>query len=191
MEAPEFLSPEDGYLQLTIPSPFGDGRKTVDIFARNMEEATEYIIYIDEHEMGDLMFDGEWYPIRDCLLTAKEISILTPIIEQSDIRPSQPAPLSEQEQTLRKWLDEQGVYPGDKLLQAMVINSFYAEENDDIDDDEDLDTELGDEPLEPFDLDDDLDYLDDEDDTGWEEKIKYCLSHQDNFLAYVEANWRD
>jgi hypothetical protein len=191
MEAPEFLTPEDGYEQLTIPSPFNDGRKVVDIFARRMEDATEYVIYIDEHEMGDLMFTDQWYPIRDCLLTAKEISLLTPIIQESNIKTAEPKVISEQEQTLRSWLDGQSVYPNDKVMQAIVINSFYAEDTDGNDESE-L-TELDDEAIEDLDLVSGFDYGDFEtdEDEEWKEKIGYALANLDKFLNYINANWRD
>src|ERR1700761_5902282 len=189
MNAPEFLTPENGYQQLTIPSPFGDGRLEVDIFARHLDEASEYIIYIDGHEMGDLMFDdGEWHPIRDCMLTAREISILTPIIAQSEIKPAEPKPISEGEQQLRNWLDNQGIEPGNKLMQSMIINSFYAEDTEDHDADNliELDTEAP----EDLELPEDFDYRDYEEDVDWEEKIAYTLANMESFQAYVNENWR-
>jgi len=190
MDAPEFLTPSDGYEQLTIASPFSDGRKIVDIFARHMEDATEYVIYIDDQEMGDLMFDdGEWHPIRNCMLTANEISILAPLIEQSAIKPPAPKPMSEGEQKVHAWLDAQGIEPGNKMMQSMIINSFYAEDTEEHDDDSLI--ELDEQKIEELDLENGFDYREYEDEVDWEVKIDHILANMDNFLAYINENWRD
>ncbi|RYE00355.1 MAG: hypothetical protein EOP50_03775, partial [Sphingobacteriales bacterium] len=87
MEAPEFMTPEDGYEQLSMRAPFGDERGNLDIFCRKMSDAAEYLVFVDGVGMGELMYTDHWYTLKDCLLTSKEIAILTPIIEQSAIRP--------------------------------------------------------------------------------------------------------
>jgi lysophospholipid acyltransferase (LPLAT)-like uncharacterized protein len=44
MKAPEFMTPEDGWDQLSIPAPFGDERKELDVFCRQKPDATKYVI---------------------------------------------------------------------------------------------------------------------------------------------------
>lgn len=189
MEAPEFMTPEDGWEQLNLPAPFGDERKELDIFSRKMSDAAEYSIFIDGVEMGSMMYSDYWYPLSDCLLTAREISIITPIIEQTELRPPLPLPISDDEKRLREWLTSNSVHPNEPLMQAMIINSFFAEENDF--DDEDL-VPLGDIEFDHFDLSQEPDERDeDKENAGeWEEKVRYALDNLGNFLLYINAEWR-
>ena len=52
------MAPEDGWDQLSIPAPFGDERKELDVFCRQKPDATTYVIYIDGMEMGELVYTG-------------------------------------------------------------------------------------------------------------------------------------
>lgn len=79
-------------------------------------------------EMGELMYTDQWLALRGNLLTAKEISILTPVIMESEVKPPELAVMSDDEKRLREWLTASEVYPGEPEMQAMVISSFHAEE---------------------------------------------------------------
>lgn len=191
MKAPEFMTPEDGWDQLTLPAPFGDERKELDIFCRQKADATVYEIYIDGLEMGELVYTGQWLALRGNLLTAKEISILTPIIMESTVRPPEPSVMTDDEKRLREWMTGNEVYPGEPEMQAMVIISFHAEETDEYDDDNLI-------PLDEIDFDKfDLNSSfvqesksDENDEQEWQGKVRYALDNLDNFLLYINAEWR-
>src|ERR1700754_124241 len=121
MKAPEFMTPEDGWDQLTIPAPFGDDRKELDIFCRQKPDSAIYAIYIDAIEMGELVYTGQWLAQRGNLLTAKEISILIPVIMESEVGPPEPPVMTDDEKRLREWLTANEVYPGEPEMQVMVI----------------------------------------------------------------------
>jgi hypothetical protein len=190
MTAPEFMTPEDGWDQLTLNSPFGDGRKEIDIFARREPDFNQYTIFIDGVDMGQLNYTDHWYPLSGCLLTAKEISILTPIIIQSDLKPAEASPVTDEEKRLHEWLIANDVYPGDLISRCMIIDSFYTEETDDDDDFIALDEiDFG-----KLDLTQGFGYKknDDEEDEKkeWQVKVTYALDNLDNFLLYIDAEWR-
>lgn len=185
------MKPEDGWDQLTLRAPFDDTRKELDIFCMRRSDATVYAIYIDSTEMGELVYTGHWQPLHGNLLTAKEISILTPIIMQSKLKPPEPPLMSDNEKRLREWLTANDVYPGESDMQSMVINSFYAEETEDYDEDELVSLDEFD--FDKFDLNTSFDSeakQEAADEEGWEEKVSYALDNLDSFLFYIDAEWR-
>ncbi|RYY12476.1 MAG: hypothetical protein EOO04_33585 [Chitinophagaceae bacterium] len=75
----------------------------------------------------------------------------------------------------------------------MIINSFYAEENEQYDDDDLI--PLEDIDFDRYDLNHGFDHKADEDEEEeeeqeWQTKIQYALNHLDNFLLYINAEWR-
>jgi len=191
MKAPEFMTPEDGWDQLTVPAPFSDERKELDIFCRQKTDATLYEIYIDGLEMGELVYTGQWRALRGNLLTAKEISILTPIIMESTVKPPESSVMTDDEKRLREWLTANEVYPGEPEMQAMVINSFHAEETEAYDEDDLI--PLDEIDFDKFDLNTSFEQeakADEYDEQEWQEKVRYALDNLDNFLLYINAEWR-
>ena len=182
--------PEDGWDQLSIPAPFGDDRRELDVFCRQKPDATVYAIYIDGLEMGELVYTGQWLALRGNLLTAKEISILTPIIMESRLKPPEPPVMTDDEKRLREWMTANEVYPGEPDMQAMVINSLHAEETED---DDDL-IPLDEIDFDKFDLNTNFDQEEarenENDEQEWQEKVRYALDNLDNFLLYINAEWR-
>ncbi|UOE47897.1 hypothetical protein MTO98_26150 [Mucilaginibacter sp. SMC90] len=189
MDAPEFMTPEDGYEQLSLGAPFGDDREELDIFCRRMGDAAAYTIYVDRIEMGELMYDGHWYPLNGSLLTAKEVSIITAIIEQSEIKPPEPEPMSDEEKRLREWMTANDIHPGNPDMQAVIINSFYAAENEEHSDGDFL--SLDEIDFDKFDLEQPFDHKEDEENEAknWRTRIKYALNNLDNFMKYINTDW--
>jgi hypothetical protein len=142
-------------------------------------------------EMGELMYTDQWLALRGNLLTAKEISILTPVIMESEVKPPELAVMSDDEKRLREWLTASEVYPGEPEMQAMVISSFHAEETQD-DDGDDL-IPLDEIDFNKFDLNTSFEQkaqVNENDHQEWQEKVRYALDHLDNFLLYCNAEWR-
>lgn len=150
-----------------------------------------YAIYIDGLEMGELVYTGQWLALRGSMLTAKEISILTPVIMENEVKPPEPAVMSDAEKRLREWMTAKGVYPGEPDMQAMVINSFHSEETEDFDDDDLI--PLDEIDFDKFDLNTSFERKDEQEEDGeqeWQDKVQYALDNLDNFLLYINAEWR-
>ena len=161
MEAPEFMTPEDGWRQISLSSLFTDGRK-IDIFCHENEFRSQYAIYIADEEQGEIIYTNHWYPLNSCTLSPDELEKIYKLIEQSELKPAltPDEPKSEAEIKLNKWLDEHLIYPRDYDSQCVVVNSFYEEAGLDNDDE-------------------------------WENKINYASGHFGLFQSYVDDAWRE
>jgi len=99
-------------------------------------------------------------------------------------------PMSPDEIKLREWLTANDLYPGQLEMQSMVINSFYSEFEEQVDEDNLI-------SLEDVDLDtmEGFDYRaneksDEEEEQEWNLKISYGLNNSEKFLAYINQEWR-
>jgi hypothetical protein len=100
---------------------------------------------------------------------------------------------SAEEIQLFDWLTANNVYPGEKTMQSLIINSFYDEFEEQFDDDDLI-------PVDEIDLDaaglsDGFDHKqfeksDEEEHMAWKERVNYALNNLDKFLTYINVNWR-
>lgn len=103
-------------------------------------------------------------------------------------------PKSADEIKLREWLNVHGVYPGNEAMQSLVLNSYYAAFQEEEPDDTDL-IPLDEVDLDALDITEGFDYRayqqsDEEEEQEWQQKINYALNNPEEFLTYINAQWR-
>jgi len=103
-------------------------------------------------------------------------------------------PKSADELKLQQWLTDNDVYPGNEIMQSLVLNSFYSEFEEEADDDDLI--PLGEVDLDTLGISEGFDYRayqksDEEEELEWQQKITYALNNLDKFLAYINEEWRN